>query len=411
MPNTLYTEINHALGNKNSDRKFPDLMEDFCSTPAGKIGLIQRIRDHFDYAYAHASLYNDATRFHEELATFYPVDTIVTTNWDDYFEQHCSATPFIEDRDIALWPVAQRKVLKIHGSISNYGSIVATRTDYRACESRLQSGLLGAHLKSLLSTKTTLFVGYSLNDEDFLQVYRAVRDGLKDFYRQAYFVAPEISDADRARLQELDLHFIETDGTFFIQQVKAHARTKIFLCSDDMYDDIGGTLSLVADAHIWLHDTYNAVKYPQILFCSWYQDGLMHSLRRILRLRRTGVYSDRRRLISSYNSYAVYAREYRRIRNYADSAYCYGYANAYLFAALDDEIRSKSELPLFFYFDREISTANRYSRELRKLPELHKSAFKYAQRIAAKRPDLRTHVLDHKDQLDLSEIRPFADLT
>ena len=41
MPNTLYTEINHALGNKNSDQAFPDLMEDFCSTPAGKIGLIQ----------------------------------------------------------------------------------------------------------------------------------------------------------------------------------------------------------------------------------------------------------------------------------------------------------------------------------------------------------------------------------
>jgi hypothetical protein len=230
MPNTLYTEINHALGNKNSDRAFPDLMEDFCATPAGKIGLIQRIRDHFDYAYSHSSIYSDATRFHNELATFYPVDTIVTSNWDDYFEQHCSATPFIEDRDIALWPVAQRKVLKIHGSISNYGSIVATRADYRACENRLQSGLLGAHLKSLLSTKTIVFVGYSLRDEDFLQIYGAVREGLKDFHRQAYFVAPEIGDDDRTRLKELNLHFIETDGTFFIQQVKRMLERK-FACA------------------------------------------------------------------------------------------------------------------------------------------------------------------------------------
>jgi hypothetical protein len=269
MPNSLYTEIKHSLGTESSERAFPDLMEDFCSTPAGKIGLIQRIRDHFDYAYAHSSIYNDATRFHEELATFYPLDTIVTTNWDDYFEQHCAATPFIEDRDIALWPVAQRKVLKIHGSISNYGSIVATRTDYKACEERLQSGLLGAHLKSLLSTRTTVFVGYSLKDEDFLQIYGTVREGLKDFHRQAYFVAPEVSDTDRSRLRELNLHFIETDGTFFIQQIKAHARTKICLCSDEMYDDVEETLSLAADAHIWLHDTYNAVKYPQILFCSW----------------------------------------------------------------------------------------------------------------------------------------------
>jgi hypothetical protein len=78
MPNTFYTEINYALGNTNSDRAFPDLMGDFCSTPAGKIGLIQRIRDHFDYAYEHSSIYADATRFHEELATFYAVDTLVT---------------------------------------------------------------------------------------------------------------------------------------------------------------------------------------------------------------------------------------------------------------------------------------------------------------------------------------------
>jgi hypothetical protein len=136
----------------------------------------------------------------------------------------------------------------------------------------------------------------------------------------------------------------------------------------------------------------------------------MHALKRILRLRRTGAYSDRHRLIGSANSYLTYAKEYRRIKYYSDSAYCYGYSNGYLYAALDEELRSESQLPLFFYFDREIETANKYRRMLSKLPLLHKSAFRYAEKLAAKRPDLKTHILDHKDQLDLSKIRPFANL-
>ncbi|RZN11241.1 hypothetical protein CWO90_46550 [Bradyrhizobium sp. Leo121] len=410
MPNTLYSEINYILGGTTHDRAFPDLMEDFCSSPSGKIGLIQKIKEHFDYAYSHGQIYRNATRFHRELATFFPLDTVVTTNWDDYFEQHCAATPFIEDRDLGLWAAAERKVIKIHGSISNFGSIVATRSDYKACETRLQIGLLGAHLKSLLATRNVVFIGYSLRDDDFLQIYGGVLDALRDFRRQAYFVAPNISASDRQRLSELNLNLIETDGTFFVEQIKAHATTKICLCSDVMYEEVEGILALTRRAHSWLHDTYNAIKYPQILFCSWYQDGMLHALERILRLRKTGIYSDRHRLIGSFRSYHAYAEQYRKIRNYSDSAYCYGYANAYLYASLDDKERSELTPPIFFYFDCEIETAAKYKRALKRLPELHKSAFKYAQRIAARHPHLETHVLDHKDQLDLSQIYPFNKL-
>jgi NAD-dependent SIR2 family protein deacetylase len=187
MPNTFYNGIKHVLGDTDPNRSFPDVMQEFCSTPSGKIGLIQRIKDHFDYAYDHLSIYQNATRFHRELSTFFPIDTIVTTNWDIYFEDICAATPFIEDRDISLWEVADRKVLKLHGSIANFGSIVATKSDYDLCKIRMENGVLGAHLKSLLATRSTVFVGYSLRDDDFLQIYESVRGGLNDFHRQAYF--------------------------------------------------------------------------------------------------------------------------------------------------------------------------------------------------------------------------------
>ena len=45
-------------------------MEEFCAGPESRAGLIQKIKTHFDYIYAHEELYKEATRFHKELATF-----------------------------------------------------------------------------------------------------------------------------------------------------------------------------------------------------------------------------------------------------------------------------------------------------------------------------------------------------
>ena len=238
-----------------------------------------------------------------------------------------------------------------------------------------------------------------------MQIYDSVRSALSDFHRQAYFVAPDISDEDRERLRAMNLHLIETDGTFFLSQIKTHATSNRCIASDDMYDDLIRIHGLVEEAHSWLHNKYNAIKYPQILFCSWYQDGMMHALERMLRLRKTGKYSDLHQISYSLRSYFSYAQRFRKLKRYNDAAYCYGYSNAYLFAALTDDERKKFTPPLFFYFDNEIQSASQYQRALNRFPSLHKAAFQYAQRIALKNPHLSTHVLHHMDQLNLSLVQ------
>jgi hypothetical protein len=82
MPHSLYDEISHQLGNVDRTRQFPDLAEELCSAPSGRITFIQKVKERFNYIYAHRSLYDEATRFHRQLATFYPINTIITTNWD-----------------------------------------------------------------------------------------------------------------------------------------------------------------------------------------------------------------------------------------------------------------------------------------------------------------------------------------
>src|SRR5439155_7591185 len=113
-----------------------------------------------------------ATAFHRALSTSWQVKDIVTTNWDDYFEGECAATPFVTAEDFAFWGLPGRRVLKIHGSVSGLGSIVVTREDYERCFQSLSTGLLGSSLRMMLATKTFLFVGYSVADSDLVNILR-----------------------------------------------------------------------------------------------------------------------------------------------------------------------------------------------------------------------------------------------
>jgi NAD-dependent SIR2 family protein deacetylase len=138
LPRTFYQDICASLAvDPEKAKPFPDVMSAFVARPNGRRLLLRKIRDRLAYVHSFAEIYGNATRFHSELATLYLADVIVTTNWDDYFERECGATPFVAPEDFAFWDVPGRKVFKLHGSVNSYSSLVATRPDYEACFERM----------------------------------------------------------------------------------------------------------------------------------------------------------------------------------------------------------------------------------------------------------------------------------
>jgi hypothetical protein len=275
------------------------------------------------------------------------------------------------------------------------------RGDYERSTQRLNSGVVGSLLKTLLATKTTVFVDYSLRDEDFVQIYTAVRAYLADFHKLAYFIAPHISADDRGRLSALNLHLIETDGAYFIENLKAHALSIRCMSPDSLYDRVSSLLVEVVAAHAWLYEDFDIGTHPSIIICACYQDGLIHGLERVVRLRKSGEYSDRHRVLNLARNYTVFAQRYRRDKRFDDAAYCEGYANAMLFAALDPEIHDSSP-PLFFNFGGfETSKPTAYKRMIRKLPQLHKAPHRFVKRIADKYRREDRIVVHHLPQLNL----------
>lgn len=114
---------------------------------------------------------------HGLLANLDPHE-IVTTNFDTLMEDAMG-----EARRPAVLPNEAvgpdgRWILKLHGTITDPGSLVMTRSDYLGLPGRSQA-LLGT-VQGMLMTKQMLFVGYSLTDDSFHKVVHEVRQSRAD---------------------------------------------------------------------------------------------------------------------------------------------------------------------------------------------------------------------------------------
>ncbi len=361
-----------------SSLSFPELMEQYCRQPNGRIKLLKKIKDRFEHIDSFPELKRSATRFHRELGTFFPMKNIITTNWDTYFEDLCEATPFVSDPDLAFWEAANRRVLKIHGSVSNFGSIVATESDYKECQERLNSGVIGAFLKTILATQTIIFIGYSLSDPDFSAIYDFIKKQMNALHKQAYVVTPFAAECEK--FKAAGLIPIQTDGAYFLSQIKAHATAQGIMLDDDIYEAAAILQSHVFAAHCSMHENIKIRDCPQLMFAASYQDGMLHALERAIAMRGTGEYSHRCRIKNVINTYLELQKKKLRRGKYEDVAYIEGYVNGLTYLLMDKNEIKIHHIPLYFMFGikHDIFDLTDFLTQIKRAPDAHKASYKYA---------------------------------
>lgn len=345
-------------------RLFPDVMSSYCARPNGRAKLLRKIRERLSYVQSFPQLYRMATRFQRELSTVPFIDSIVTTNWDTYFERECGAVPFVSAEDYAFAEIPGRKVFKIHGSIDSYGSIIATREDYERCHESLRSGLLGSTLKLFLATKTVVYVGFSFADDDFIRIFDALTSEMRGLRPHSYIVT--LARATENRFLEKGLTPIYTDGTFFVSKIKERLVADGHMLGDDRLDGVERLLARLLRIHRSELSKINLRKYPDNIFGLCYQDGLIDSLERILKLAKTGEYSQRERVLKTAHTYEFQVRPRKLAKKrYQDVAYIDGYVNGLLYLLADKEIRKA--IPIYYAFGHKASirSLSHYMRTLR----------------------------------------------
>lgn len=385
----FYEQVAREINASDTDLSFPQMMQEFCKQPNGRMKLLQMIRSRFKTIDSFPELQKMATSFHKSIGTLFPVKNIVTTNWDTYFEDFSHATPFVLDSDLAFWEVAERRILKIHGSIDNLSTVVATEDDYTECTRRLNEELIGGMLKTILATQTVIFIGYSMRDSDFQEIYGLVKAQMDLLHRQAYVVTPFEAEAERFR--EAGLIPIVTDGTYFLELVKQEAVERELLLPDLSYELSAFILSDFTDEHMEIANKVSNTECPQIIYAACYQDGVIHALQRIQKNRYSGEYSHPCRLHRLIVEYQHIQSEKRKAKSYTGVAYIEGYIRGLIYH-LENCFESEDfEIPKYFAFGakEELYSFEDFIGFVRSNPNAHKASLKQATQYlkSLKNPD------------------------
>ena len=113
------------------------------------------------------------------LLTSMPIETFWTTNYDHLIEDNLKKAGKrvdikIDNNDLSITPPnIDATVYKFHGDISRPYEAILTRDDYESFDKSHK--LFIQTLRGDLSSKTFVFVGYSLNDPDIQQILSKIR--------------------------------------------------------------------------------------------------------------------------------------------------------------------------------------------------------------------------------------------
>lgn len=130
-----------------------------------------------------------------------PFKLICTTNFDFVLEQsYTYCKPILDESQLSI-SINDNAVtlLKIHGDLHHPNKLVATEEDYDLFIER--NPLLATFLANQLITKTPLFIGYSIDDPDFRQVFKIVNERLGNSRRPAYTIKLNASHHEIAKFE------------------------------------------------------------------------------------------------------------------------------------------------------------------------------------------------------------------
>jgi hypothetical protein len=366
--------VTEELGLEDADA-FPAVMTAYESRH-GRARLLQRIREHIDYVEGFPELWRRSTRFHHTLATAFFLDQIITTNWDTYFEDVSASIPIVVPSDYAFWDLPGRKVFKLHGSLNNLSSIVATDDDYDRCYRRLRTGVIGATLKHLLATKRAVFIGYSFGDPDLNRILRFLRREMADVLPRSYLVTPHGYNGSEFPADRV----INTDGSYFVHKLKEAAVEANLMRPDTVFMRTIDLASRVADAHDRTSREFIRTRKPALVHALAYQDGLLHAFERIVAKIPSGHYSNPHSTFHLVPSYEAVVRGAVRKRAYIDASYGRGYLNAMKSLDLDDEHADTLPLYIVWGMKDDLRDFREFKRAADSAGDLHKGATEAAAR-------------------------------
>lgn len=140
-------------------------------------------------------------KIHKKLKDLSP-KYIITTNYDSLVEDKLNedyAYDVIVKEEELAYSQSNKMIIKMHGDLKNK-NIVLKKGDYDNYEK--DRPLITTFVKSLFTTNTVLFIGYSLNDVNVKNIMNWISEILKDDFRRVYLA--DLSESNPLNKYEND---------------------------------------------------------------------------------------------------------------------------------------------------------------------------------------------------------------
>jgi hypothetical protein len=158
-----------------------------------------------------------------------PVKTLVTTNFDNLIERTAEAegvqlTVFNTDKGLASYRLTEQSLLKVHGDLAvPPDELVITSEDYEGYTTRYPQ--FSHRIKDIFHLNTVVFLGYALNDSNFIHLYRSVLDAVGGrLKRKSYAILasdPGVGVREEWAKQRIEI-VVSTSQEFLAHLVRAH---------------------------------------------------------------------------------------------------------------------------------------------------------------------------------------------
>ena len=203
MARTITKHLNYVLPREDHFISTDHLIQSFqyFENRNGRNILIQRIRELLDTTNA------DPTEIHQLLPSF-PSRIIFSTNYDDLIEKaysisHKKVHVISSDLEIAYWSEDNTQIIKLCGNLSRPETIAITKRDFNLffmTRPRLVDLLINR-----LESADALFLGYSLRDPFFNQIWDTIGNSLGAHRRLGHAIMFnlrdfEIEDLERRKI-------------------------------------------------------------------------------------------------------------------------------------------------------------------------------------------------------------------
>lgn len=167
---------------------------------------------------------------HQKLASIPHISSIITTNYDKTLEIAYADNHHLicKDEDLAYIEKSKINIYKIHGTIDDLDSIILSKKDYNDLyKNNYGNSLIWSQIKSLLTTKTVVYIGYGHEDDNINVITDFIHDSLGSNFKEAYLISPNLKKTKLAELNEKKINYINSTGEDFINGLLENIRENI----------------------------------------------------------------------------------------------------------------------------------------------------------------------------------------